>query len=105
MSQLDNYCLSNPYDLPKEQLKSNFDRQSYTNLRSYDELESQATSMKIINNTQQNSLKKGTIPEVIRTNQNFTFGMRSDMDDEKNHLVAPGVFQTKKGASQMMGLL
>ena len=72
---------------------------SFVASASLDDLESQATQMKIINNGQINKLRKGSLPSYIKKNKEFTYGIRSDLQSNSN--IEPGKFHVLKGESQM----
>ena len=97
------YSNINQKNLPLDPFNKSFGPRSlYDNATlnpSFDDLESQATKMKIINNGQINKIRKGSLPTHIKNNKNFTYGLRSDLDSNFN--IAPGTFYIKRGESSM----
>jgi hypothetical protein len=57
--------------------------------------------MNIINNGRLNKIRKGGIPSTVKNNKDFTFGVRSDNDNNAFDHVPPGVFVTGHGSSSM----
>lgn len=47
-------------------------------------------------------MRKGTIPNSIKNNKDFTFGMRSDVDSNSD--ISPGKYAPTKGGSGMRGI-
>jgi hypothetical protein len=78
---------------------------SASHFHTFDELESQAASMRLINHHSATKLNQKLLPQNIRSNKDFTFGVRSDHDFDKEKHLSPGQFFCKKGFSSVNQVL
>ena len=86
--------VKNSYQIP--------DSKSSARVGSYDDLESQAKEMKIINEGWVNKSRKSTIPAKLKKNKDFTFGIPSDLGSH----YTPGKFVLKHtGDSHMNSIM
>ena len=70
----------------------------------FDELESQAAILKVINNGNLNKNRKGGLPSSVKNDKNFVFGIKSDLDMYGRHSSTEspvGMLRRDKGTSSM----